>query len=451
MSASSPVSPSVQRLAEHLSQAVQFATVTYSDVAKVDLDPFTKFQDWVLATYPLAAQHLEPRRDGPWNLHFRWRGSDPSAEPLILMAHYDVVPPGDLGAWKHGPFSGQVADGEVWGRGTLDVKINLVTILDAVENALAESFIPTRDIWLCFGGDEEVGGTRGAGELGKKLAAAGVNNAWLVDEGGVIAQGVLSFVKAPVALVGVAEKGFVNLKITADGASGHASMPPQHTAAGVLAQALVKVEAHPFPLRLTKTMAGFLRGAAPLAPPAVATFLRSPQFWWPVLKGVLAADPKTAAMARTTQALTMLAASDKENVLPAEASAVVNVRILPGDSVAAVLAHYQALLKGTGCRVDLTTVNQRNEPLPESDTAGPGWDAVVAAVKESEPSAVPLPYLVTAGTDTRHYLGVAKNMYRIQALVLDSSQIALIHSANERVSIENLGRNLRFYEALIRG
>jgi len=440
----------ITRAVDHLAEAVRFPTITYSNLDEVDLTPFTAFQDWVLATYPLAAQRLEPRREGPWNLHFRWRGSDPAAAPLILLAHYDVVPPGNPAAWKHGAFSGALVEGELWGRGTLDVKINLVSMMEAVEHALEQGFVPQRDIWLCFGGDEEIGGTRGAGELGRVLAAAGVKNAWLVDEGGVIAQGSLSFVKQPVALVGVAEKGFVNLRVTVSGTAGHASMPPRHTAAGLLARALVRIEKHPFPFRLTRTMAAFLKRTSGHASPVLGFFLGAPSVFWPLLKVVLGANPKTAAMIRTTQAVTMLQASDKENVLPARASAVLNVRILPGESVDSVMAHYQRLLRRSGCVIEVADDRHRNEPLPESDVGGPAWDAVLAALKSAEPTAVPLPYLVTAGTDTRHYTAVAKNMYRIMALLLHPAEIDLIHSPNERVSVANIGRNLRFYAALIR-
>lgn len=441
--------PQTLGAARHLAEAVRFPTVSRSDFSLVDPAPFTAFQDWVLATYPLAAAQLEPRRDGPWHLHFRWKGLDPAASPLILLAHYDVVPTGTPEAWTHGAFSGDEADGQIWGRGTLDVKINLVAILEAVEEALVQGFVPRRDLWLCFGGDEEVGGHRGAGRLGRILAEAGVRDAWLVDEGGVIAQGVLSFVPRPVALVGVAEKGFVNLRVTVHGSPGHASMPPTHTAAGLLALALVRLENHPFSPRLTKTLEAFLKGAAAHAPPLLRPLLGAPRLWWPLLRAVLGANPKTNAMLRTTQALTMLHASDKENVLPARASAVFNVRILPGESVESVKEHFQKVLRGTGTTVEVAD-DQRNEPLPESPASGPAWDAVAAALAEAEPDAVPLPYLVMAGTDTKHYQQVAASMYRVMAVVLGPEEIDLIHSPNERISVENVGRCLRFYRRLIR-
>lgn len=442
--------PHLSRAAEHLAHAVQFATVTYSDYDRVDLAPFAAFQDWVIATYPLTATQFHVRRVGPWSLCFYGAGTDRTLAPLILLAHYDVVPPGRLDAWIHDPFSGDLVDGQLWGRGTLDVKISLVSILEAVESALESGWRPTRDLWLCFGGDEEVGGSRGAGELGRYLEAQGVKNAWLVDEGGVIAQGALSWLKAPVALVGVAEKGFVNVKISVEGRAGHASMPPRHTAAGVLAQALVEAERHPFPARLTQTLEGFLKGASAYAPAALRPLLAAPRFWWPLLRLVLGANPKTAALIHTSQAITMLAASDKENVLPAQASAIVNVRILPGESSETVLAHYRKVLRTLPCQVNIDDRQHLNEPLPESSTSGPAWNAVLAAVRVAEPAAVALPYLVTAGTDTKHYQRVAASMFRIQPLVLGPEQIDLIHSPNERVSLENLNRSIRFYSHLIR-
>lgn len=438
----------IQQASARLAEAVRFATVSHSDPAQIDTERFTAFQDWVAATYPRVAQ-LTPRRTDPWSLRFFWKGADPNAAPLILLAHYDVVPPGDHLAWVHPAFSGALVDEHVWGRGTLDVKINLVAILEVVEQALAQGFVPAHDVWLCFGGDEEVGGTRGAGVLGRSLVEAGVRDAWLVDEGGVIARDSLSFVSQPLALVGVAEKGFVNVRITVAGRAGHASMPPRRTAVGDLARILTKIEAHPFSPRLTKTLEGFLRGTARHAPALLRPILGAPRLWWPLLKRIFGANPKTAAMIQTTQAITMLAASDKENVLPAQVSAVINVRILPGESVESVLGHYRHLVGRSGT-VEVADHRHVNEPLPESEASGPAWDAVLEAVRVAEPTAVPLPYLVTAGTDTRHYTEVAHSLFRTMAIVLGPEEIDLIHSPNERISVANIGRTLRFYASLIR-
>ena len=173
---------------------------------------------------------------GDYTILYRWPGSDATLPPILLTAHYDVVPvlPGTEDLWTHQPFAGDIADGIVWGRGTLDDKSAVVAQLEAATLLLKAGFKPARTVYFSFGHDEEVGGTRGAAEVAAYLAEQKVRLAWSLDEGSFVLDGLLPGVKPLMAAVNVAEKGSVTLQVVAKGAGGHSSLPPPQTAVGVL-------------------------------------------------------------------------------------------------------------------------------------------------------------------------------------------------------------------------
>jgi len=256
-------------IAEKLSQLVKFRTVSSFDPEEEDDGPFAALIAALPELFPLAHARLERICIGSRGIVYRWQGTDPSLKPAIFCAHFDVVPASETDAWDEPPFSGAIRNGYVWGRGTQDIKVQLACILESAEQLAANGFQPQRTLYFAFGGDEEVGGTRGAGAIAKWFSEQHIHASWVIDEGSPVGQGLVGFVRKPLALIGIAEKGYADIIIEAQGQGGHASMPPRHTALGAVAHALAAIEDNPFPARLTKTTDGFL---AALAPHAIAPY-----------------------------------------------------------------------------------------------------------------------------------------------------------------------------------
>lgn len=438
------------KLPEKLALMVRCKTVSYYDAEKEDEAEFARLKSGLVELFPLV--HAQLKLDKPSNraLLYTWEGADPSLAPAILCAHFDVVPPGNEEAWVHGPFSGDLADGELWGRGTQDIKVLMACILETAEKLLAEGFKPKRTLYFAFGGDEEIGGARGAKAIGEFLAKKGIQASFLLDEGGPIAVEMLSFVKRPLALVGVAEKGYADVVVSAEGQGGHASMPPRRTATGNLSRAVDYVERHQSPARLTGTIRSFLSFLAPYCGQPYRFLFSSLGLTSPAILRAFAGSPTTNALIRTTAACTMLQGSPKENVLADHAEANFNVRILPGDSSKQVLERFGAQVAPFGASVSIKHPEAVVEPSQESATDSPGWRSLVAALAVSHPEAVCVPFLFSAGTDTKHYRDIVRDTYRFAAIPQDSGALERVHGDNERVSVENLLRCGQFYLALIK-
>ena len=313
-------------------------------------------------------------------LLFTWRGTDSTLAPIVLMGHMDVVPvaPGTDSLWKHGAFSGDIADGFIWGRGSLDDKGTVLGVLEACEALIASGFKPSRTIILSFGADEEAGGESGAKVIAALLESRGIKPLFVLDEGGTVVKGAIGGITKPVALIGIAEKGYltVEMKVRAEG--GHSSMPPKHTAAGILATAITRLEGHPMRASIGATT-GKLFDAIGREMSFGRRIVFANRFLFdPLIERQLAAAPGTDATLRTTTAVTMLEGSPKDNVLPSQAKAAVNFRILPGDSVAGVIAHMRGVIDDD--RVELTAKNPQVEPSPISSTSDTAWSIVSRTV-----------------------------------------------------------------------
>lgn len=441
----------IQVAAMRLSEAIRFRTVTSSDLSRTDRQEFLSFQAWLTVSYPLCHARMEKETFGPWGVLLRSPGSDPSLKPILLLAHYDVVPADDAELWLFPPFEGRIAEGYVWGRGALDVKNTVVSVMEAAESVFASGIVPERGFIIAFGGDEEIGGEHGAASIGARLAAYGIKPEFAIDEGSVISTDILPFLKRPAGLIGISEKGFLNLRVEMKGRSGHASMPGRSTAAGALARAVVRLESRPFPARMTRVIRLFLRACSPHAPFFLRPAFLLPRLFWPLIRMFFSRDPRTDALIRTSQAVTMLEASTKENVLPESASAVINIRVLPGQSNASAIARVRKSLAPLGAELCVQHPKQQTEAMAVSPTDVPAYADVVEALRRSVPEAVPLPFLGTVGTDTSHYAHLTGNIYRLMPLVLDAGELSRVHGVDERISLENLAREILFYQCLISG
>lgn len=347
--AARPIAFDTVAAAERLAAAIRVPTVSREDGPAPD-SVFAALHEQLAASFPRVHARLRREAVGG-SLLFTWAGADTVAPAILLTGHLDVVPvdSGSEGRWTHPPFAGVVADGFVWGRGALDDKGSVLAILEAVEALLAEGFSPARTMLLAFGHDEEISGLRGARRVAALLAERGTPVEWVLDEGGTITHGLVPGVEGPVAVVGIAEKGYANVELVATAADGHSSTPPQHTAIGRLALAVSRLEGDPFPARIAGANLRLLER------PVLARFT---------------GDPRSAAVVRTTTAVTMVAGGTKANVLPTEARAVVNLRTLPGDSAAAVAARLERVVDDSAVRVRLLPGASEASPVTSPESAG---------------------------------------------------------------------------------
>ncbi|HSA56560.1 MAG TPA: M20/M25/M40 family metallo-hydrolase, partial [Gemmatimonadaceae bacterium] len=377
-----------------------------------------------------------------------WPGRRPDLPAVVLMAHLDVVPVEDAPAWTHPPFSGALAGGFVWGRGALDDKAAVIAILEAVELLVSQGFQPRRTVYLAFGHDEEVGGARGAGEISRILQERATRLAFLLDEGGVVTEGVVPGVSRPTAMIGVVEKGTVNVALVVERPGGHSSMPPTHTAVGILSRAITRLEANPMPARLTPVTERTFTLLAPEMPFLRRLLLANLWLFRPVVVGAMARDERAAATLRTTTAATMIRGSPKSNVLPARAEAVVNFRILPGDTPDAVVAHVQRVVDDTAVRV--TPQGRGSLPSPVADYASAEFRRLENTISQLFPGVVTVPFLMIAATDTRHYEPLTRNVFRFNPFVVNPDMLSGAHGTNERIRADDFARGVRFYAQLIR-
>jgi carboxypeptidase PM20D1 len=453
---SSPTTVDVDEAAAaaHLAEAIRFPTVAHQDEERSDPDAFAELREWLTSAYPATHATLEREVIGAASLLYTWPGRDGTLAPLVLMGHLDVVPvdPGTEAEWTHPPFAGVVRDGFIWGRGALDDKVGVIGILEAVEILVGDGFTPARTVYLAFGHDEEVGGHEGARLVADALDARGVRAALVVDEGGTVTEGFMPGVEEPVALVGVAEKGYLSLELSVRAAGGHSSMPPRETAISTLARAITRLEEQPFPGRLDGPVRWMLDAVGPRMPFASRLGLANLWLFEPVVRRSMEATPSTAAMVRTTTAPTMIQAGVKDNVLPITARATVNFRILPGETCETVAARVGEIVSDPRVRIDASK-GCSSEPSAVSDPNGPGFRLVATAARQATglPTLAVSPYLVVGGTDARYYSGRAETVLRFVPILIRPDDLSRVHGTDERVSTAGLAAAVRFFHAVIRG
>lgn len=431
---------------ERLSRMIQLPTVS-AELEQRGREPFEAFVSLLAELYPLTHAHLELERHTDFGLLFRWRGStEASDDPVVLMAHYDVVPVDESDAWTHPPFAGVIADGVVFGRGALDDKGPLIVVLEAVENLLADGFAPARDVYLSFGGNEETYG-HAAQQIASVLRARGVVPWLVVDEGGAVVDAPLPFVPGRAAMIGVGEKGVMTVRLSARGDGGHASAPPALTAVRRIARAVDRLGPRTFRPRASTAVLRMLSRLADQTPgPAghLLRFLGSAPHLTARLFAVLGGEP--AALVRTTVAPTMQAGGTAANVLPSQASATVNLRIALGETTQRTVLRVRRRIRDPLVAVEIV---EASEPSPESATDNAQFALLADALAVSHPGVPAVPYVMMAATDSRHFHRFAPAVYRFAPLEMSNAQRASIHGVDESVEIAALERGERFHRALL--
>ena len=440
--------------AERLATALTFRTLSLPPPAPHDREEFHAMHLWMAETYPLVHQELEVETVAELSLLYTWRGVDPSLPPVVLMGHQDVVPviPGTEDRWTHPPFAGEIADGWIWGRGAMDDKATVVAILEAVESLLADGFRPRRTHYLAFGHDEEVGGAQGAQKIADLLESRRVGDfALVLDEGGAITEGMLPGAAGPTAIIGAAEKGYVSLELIATAEGGHSSTPPSSTAIGILARAITRLEDNPFPLRIDGATRSMLEFIGPEMSLSRRALLANLWLTGPLVKRGMAESTSGAASLRTTTAATMFDAGIKDNVLPIHARAIVNFRILPGETVESVTSRVREVVGDGRIAVDVAFGFGR-DPSPVSDIEGKAFRMVGRTIREVLPGEELLitPYLVVGGTDAKYYGERSKNVFRFLPVFIRGTDMARIHGTDERLSVDSVPLAIRYFRRLIR-
>jgi len=434
-------------VADHLGEAIRIRTVSRSGESHWNTEEFLELHAWLARTYPAAHAALLREIVNGESLLFEWRGRDPSLSPMAFLAHMDVVPvqSGTEASWTHPPFSGRIANGFVWGRGAIDMKGTLVAVMEAVEYLAAEGFVPERTVYLAFGHDEEVGGRAGAARNAATLAERGVQLAWTMDEGGFVVENAIPGLDIPLASVSVAEKGYVTLEITAHAEGGHSSVPSRETAVGRLAKAILVLQDNPFPARIDGIVGEMMDRIAGASSFAVRLVLGNRWLFGPLIRAAADRQSAMGAMMRTTTAPTMLEASPQENVLAQEAKATVNFRIYPGDTMDSVLARVRDLVANENVQVALEDPDSGSNPSPISATDNDAFVRIERSIRGVYPTALVVPGLLLAGTDSRHYEAVADDTYRFAPVWITPNDASRIHGTNERVAVDALARMVQYY------
>lgn len=438
-----PVEVDAKRALDNLSALIKLPTVSNADFDKTDKAVFSRYREKLRQLYPNVCAASTYQELGNTAMLFTIKGKS-SEKPTVLMSHYDVVPVVEE-RWEHPPFCGEVFDGELWGRGTLDTKITMVGIMESLESLLATGFVPENDIYLSFGGDEEVSGISTPAVV-DYFETMGIKPAMVLDEGGAVVDKVFPGVTKPIAVVGIGEKGMCEIKLTAEGAGGHSSTPPRHTSLGKLAQSIVNIEKHPFKPCFTQPVEGLLKRVGPHTPFSLRLVLGN--MW--LFKNLFAKlsdklGGEINAMMRTTTAVTMASGSKQANVLPNVSTANINMRLLNNVTSRQALEHIQSL-----CADDVKAEYViRQEASPYASTESEAWNKVEKAISETWTDAIVSPYLMIAGSDSRHFSRICRDVYKFSAMQLSKEERGLIHNDNERIPVKKIEQTVEFFHRLI--
>ncbi|MBR1209563.1 M20 family peptidase [Bradyrhizobium sp. JYMT SZCCT0180] len=443
------VAVDAQAVAARLSEAIRFRTISSHEKPDQHAEALRGMQAHIEKSFP--AFHAAAKREivGQYSLLYTWEGSDPKLPPIALLAHQDVVPvaPGTEKDWQQPSFDGVIADGFIWGRGSWDNKGNLYSMLEAAETMTKGGFRPKRTIYFAFGHDEETAGTAGAKAIAALPASRGVRLDFVVDEGLLITEGMIKGLDKSAALIGVAEKGYASLVLSAQATPGHSSMPPRDTAIGMLSTALARLEDHRLPMHIRGTVAEMFDTLAPEMNGFNRVALSNLWLFKPLLIREFEKNGPSEATIRTTTALTIFHAGDKDNVLPGNAEATVNFRMIPGDTQASVTDHVRSTIRND--RISIKPFPGNTDPPPVTGTASPSFQMLNRTIREVFPDVIVAPGLMVGATDSRHFAGITDKIFRFSPVRANSDDLKRFHGTNERLSLEGYADMIRFYRRLI--
>ncbi len=450
-----PVAVDAAAAAQRLGEAVRLHTIASRDDPQRNADQFQALHALLAQQFPKVHAQLQREVVGGLSLLYTWKGANPQARPIMLMAHQDVVPvaPGTEGDWQVPPFSGAVKDGFVWGRGSWDDKGNLLSQLEAVEMLLASGYQPPRTIYLAYGADEEVAGLRGAARIAALLQERGVQLDFVLDEGLLVLEGLMPGIAQPTALIGVAEKGYMSVVLKVSATPGHSSMPPPQgtSAIAMMSAALQRLEDRQLPAGIRGVAGEMFDTLAPEMGGFSRVALSNLWLFGPMVQKQLEGAASTNAMLRTTTALTVVHAGNQENVLPGGAEATVNFRLLPGDTKEAVLAHMHSHVADAapGGKFELMALPGAVDASKVAPTDSVQYRTLNQTIREVFPDALVAPGLMVGGTDSIHYGAISDHIFKFSPIRANGEDLKRFHGTNERLSVQNYADAIRFYHRLI--
>ena len=428
-----------------LAQLVRCKTISYNDKSLEDDAEFEKLYALLPSLYPNVFATCSMEQIPGRALLFRWPGKE-AGDPAVMMAHYDVVLVNEE-KWDKPPFAAIIEDGVLWGRGTLDTKVTINGVLSAANYLIGQGFQPEKDIYFAFSGGEEVNGL-GAPNIVQYFVDHNITPSMVVDEGGAVVENVFPGVKQPCGLIGIAEKGMMNVQYRTVSAGGHASAPKPHTPVGVLAAACKKVEDHPFKAHIEGPAAQMFDTLGRYSSLLYRViFANLWCFGWVIDLLGKSSGGEMNALVRTTSAFTQMQGSSARNVIPPEATMVANMRLNPADSVASATEYLKKTVADENVEI---TVLESFEPSRISRIDCEAWDKVSAAVAETWKGCIVAPYLMVQCSDSRHYGRISDKVYRFSAMDLTSEERATIHGNNERIRLETVSKAVEFYIRLMK-
>ncbi|MBQ7101748.1 MAG: M20/M25/M40 family metallo-hydrolase [Clostridia bacterium] len=442
----------VERAIEHISGAIQIPTISYPDSDMVDWSQFEKFHKFLEDSYPLIAENLEREVVSKASLLYRWKGTNSSLDAIALLSHQDVVPvsKGTEQDWEHEPFSGDVDDEFIWGRGAMDMKNHLICVMEAVETLLEEGYQPVRDVYLCFGHDEEIVASEnsGAGEIARLLKERGVRLDCVIDEGGAILPvNIKGIINGFIAGIGIAEKGYADFEITVETKGGHSSQPPKHSGLGKPADVIKDLENNQFKAEMLPFVKDLFDSVGRRVCYPAKLITCNLKLLNPVIKEVMKLIPPAASLIRTTTGVTMAQGSPAANVLPQTPTITVNFRQMPGTTTEDVINHIKKVVRYKDINIRVLRTKEASKFSPTDSRA---FKVIEEICMQNNPDSVVAPYLVMGGTDACFYEPICDNIYRFAPFIVDLSLLLRTHGTNEKIPISALGEGVKFFKTYVR-
>lgn len=433
---------------KHLSEAIKINTTSFDDTAIVNQAAFDSFFTFLKTEYAPVFENLEDTIINQRSLLLKWKGKNESVKPVILYAHLDVVPieESTKAKWTHAPFSGEVADGFIWGRGAMDDKGSLISIFEALKRLQARKFTPERTIYFAFGSDEEIGGNRGAAAIADYLRAQKVSFEFYMDEGGMVSEGIVPNIKRPVALIGTAEKGYVTLELRANVKGGHSSHPPKESAVDVITSAINKLHDNPEKRRAVETVNEFLEFVGPEMPSPLKIVFANRWLFQPLILNEYEKSDEGRALLRTTEVATVINAGMKENVIPSLVTAKINFRVLNDETTKDVIARAEKTINDTLVKI---TAGELYEPSRNSSSSTYGFKLIQQTTAEVFPDAIVAPFLMLGSTDSKHFQDITENTYRFFPVRMNNDLLGTVHGIDERIGVKDYMETISFYETML--